>query len=176
MDQDEVVKNLRSCLISCKGGIKLDNLRGKKNNWSILNIIINHVSDYAYIVCWFLLISAIEVRSIFVLFFSRLPHGRRRSITIQTVWLFHCGSFCTHNTGCCCNKKEWWDTRGSCTVQELGASLKIYFTTEEHKKKSRQKKGNHIHCTLHLLEDNYYCAKFMINIGKIIIWFVCFAK
>ncbi|XP_029161263.1 tudor domain-containing protein 7 [Nylanderia fulva] len=28
MDQDEVVKNLRSCLISCKGGIKLDNLRG----------------------------------------------------------------------------------------------------------------------------------------------------
>jgi len=29
MDQDEVVKNLRSCLISSKGGIKLDNLRGK---------------------------------------------------------------------------------------------------------------------------------------------------
>ncbi|XP_036140516.1 tudor domain-containing protein 7 isoform X2 [Monomorium pharaonis] len=27
MDQDEVVKNLRSCLISCKGGIKLENLR-----------------------------------------------------------------------------------------------------------------------------------------------------
>ncbi|XP_071572100.1 tudor domain-containing protein 7 [Temnothorax nylanderi] len=27
MDQDEVIKNLRSCLISCKGGIKLDNLR-----------------------------------------------------------------------------------------------------------------------------------------------------
>lgn len=27
MDQDEVVKNLRSCLISCKGGIKLDSLR-----------------------------------------------------------------------------------------------------------------------------------------------------
>ncbi|XP_011268042.1 tudor domain-containing protein 7 [Camponotus floridanus] len=27
MDQDEVVKNLRSCLISSKGGIKLDNLR-----------------------------------------------------------------------------------------------------------------------------------------------------
>lgn len=27
MDQDEVIKNLRSCLISCKGGIKLDSLR-----------------------------------------------------------------------------------------------------------------------------------------------------
>jgi len=29
MDQNEVIKNLRSCLISCKGGIKLENLRGK---------------------------------------------------------------------------------------------------------------------------------------------------
>ncbi|XP_011061556.1 PREDICTED: tudor domain-containing protein 7-like isoform X1 [Acromyrmex echinatior] len=27
MDQDEVIKKLRSCLISCKGGIKLENLR-----------------------------------------------------------------------------------------------------------------------------------------------------
>lgn len=27
MDQDEVIRNLRSCLISCKGGIKLENLR-----------------------------------------------------------------------------------------------------------------------------------------------------
>lgn len=43
MDQNEIVKILRSCLISCKGGVKLENLKGMHE------IIINYCNDKEYV-------------------------------------------------------------------------------------------------------------------------------
>lgn len=41
MEKDEVIKNLRSCLISCKGGIKLDSLKGKYYQFCYYEVILN---------------------------------------------------------------------------------------------------------------------------------------
>jgi hypothetical protein len=65
MDQEEVVRNLRSCLISSKGGIRLDNLQGECK--IISNSIINEQSqtrekDYRFLD---VVNSILSVRNIF---------------------------------------------------------------------------------------------------------------
>jgi hypothetical protein len=64
MSQDDVIKNLRSCLISCKGGIKLDNLSGKYQFCyyeAIINIVISAL--ILFWICYFsvLLITVVSI-------------------------------------------------------------------------------------------------------------------